>query len=71
MSIFMNTPVLFASPALDSSDRFKALKTDSILPYIWPCLNPLANSHYQMAEQRFAQRGAIHILILSSSFLLS
>lgn len=62
-------PVCLSVP--DSSDRFKTLKTDSILPYIWPCLNPLANSHYWMAEQRLAQRGAIPIQILPSSFLLS
>lgn len=70
-SIFMNPPVLFASPAPDSSDRFKTLKTDSILPYIWPRLNPQANSHDRMAERRLTQRGAIPIQILPSSFLLS
>lgn len=74
MSISMNALVLFASPSLDSSDRFKALKSDSILPYIWPCLNSPANSHYWMAEQGFALRGAIHIQIfppLPSCYLTS
>lgn len=42
---------LFVSPVPDSSDRFKTLKRVSILPYIWPYLNPLDNSHYWMAEQ--------------------
>lgn len=65
----MNAPALFASPAPDSSDRFKTLKTDSILPCIWPSLNPLTN--YWLAEQVSAHRGAIPIQILPSSLVLS
>lgn len=65
----MNAPALFASPTPDSSDRFKTLKTDSILPCIWPSLNPLTN--YRLAEQVSVQRGAIPIQILPYSLVLS
>lgn len=65
----MNALALFASPTPDSSDRFKTLKTDSILPCIWPSLNPLTN--YRLAEQVSVQRGAIPIQILPYSLVLS
>ena len=42
-SVHLYEYFVFSPP--DSSDRFKTLKTESILPYIWPYLNPLAISH--------------------------
>lgn len=64
-------------PATDSSDRFKTLKTVSILPYIWPHLNPprllpAKFSSFAVPAQILPSASMLSIIgLISSSFLLS